>query len=122
MAKRHDINPRFLSGSGCRPKEKDATCSENQNLKYSVKKQSPFEQDTSEEDDSFTESPSTSKSAKRRRVKNRENSEEGKVLDFFKSMHEERKEERTRKEGNRNQRATERNDLLRQFIDEIKKK
>ena len=68
---------------------------------------------------------SASSSAKKRRAQRKNQSDENNItlqtLNFLKAAHEERKQLQMQSEANRDKRASERNALLKEFLDVLKK-
>ena len=140
MAKCHDINPPFVDGSGVpagnnnhiairavrssSPKagsshnimDNDKTVAEGQLLRVH-----------SDSDDQVNTSldMSTASSAKKRREQRKKHTDEHNITlqtpNFLKAAQEERKELHRQKEENRDKRARERNALLKEFLDVLKK-
>ena len=140
MAKRHDINPPFVDSSGVpagnknhiairavrssSPKagsshnimDNDKTVAEGQLLRVH-----------SDSDDQVNTSldMSTSSSAKKRREQRKKHTDEHNItlqtINFLKAAQEERKELHRQKEENRDKRARERNALLKELLDVLKK-
>ena len=69
---------------------------------------------------------SASSSAKKRRAQRKKQSDENNItlqtLTFLKAAHEERKQLQMQSEANRDKRASERNALLKEFLDVLKKR
>ncbi|XP_061190383.1 uncharacterized protein LOC133198281 [Saccostrea echinata] len=137
LSKRHDVNPSFLSGSGVNTSTatKFSTKVEN-SQSASQEEKNEFKPDT-DSSTSDTErkaasetcqgngKKSLSSSACRRREKRKldSTSESGtKLMEVVIEMEKQRKTEREERERKRDERAKEKNDLLRQFLEILKNK
>ena len=140
--KRHDINLPFVDGSGVPSSNKRSNKSHiaiHAGLSSSPKA-GPSHTDSqktvvdgqlitihSDSDDQVKTSlhMSASSSAKNRRVQRNKQSDENNItlqtLNFLKAAHEERKQLQMQSEANRDKRASERNALLKEFLDVLKK-
>lgn len=104
VAKRHDINPVFLAGSHCQ---------DTQVTPRKVVYRAHKETDETSNDDT---SPSTSKSTKRKRKSEAAQDTGQQLLEFIKEKEERLMQYREEKERRKDERAKDRNDLLRELI------
>jgi hypothetical protein len=122
LSKRHDVNPMFTSGSDV---QLNATTS-SENVQDSPNTHTNASHSDSEmSSECCPESKKNlSASASRRREKRKlEKSESSsKLLDLIVEMEKQRKTEREEREKKRDERAKEKNDLLRQFLEVMKNK
>ena len=123
VVKRHDINPPVVSGNGCAKLSTIVSTSKPQEATQ------PDEEVESELDDSIqnislpsTSQPSTPSARRRRDKRAQKTEDEDKALAFLKELEATRKEEARVREENRNKRAEERNNLFREFLNILKDK